>query len=216
MLAGRHAFDLTGKVFGKLTVISKHSTIKRCTRWKCKCECGNEAIVLGESLKSGATKSCGCYRKEITKIKATTHGLSKDKLYDIWCDMKRRCYNPKNKRYENYGGRNIKVCEEWHEFKPFYDWALNNGYIEGLTIDRINNNGDYEPDNCRWATAIVQMNNTTRNHFVEFKGQIKTISQWSKITGISQDVIKDRLTKLGWSAERALTVPVRRCLRHGN
>lgn len=135
-----------------------------------------------------------------------THGCSKTRLYETWCCMKKRCYNQKDKRYKNYGGRGIKVCDEWQTFEPFYDWAMANGYREDLTIDRIDVDGNYEPSNCRWATMIEQMRNTTRNHFVTAFGETKTIAEWSELSGIRQDVIKDRLNKLHWSPEDAVGI----------
>lgn len=139
------------------------------------------------------------------------HGLSKTRLYSIWCDMKKRCYNTKSRRYECYGGKGIKVCDEWlHDFSAFYEWSMANGYAENLSIDRINVNGNYEPSNCRWATIKQQQRNTTRNHFVTVNGETKTIAEWSEITGISEDVIKDRLNKLHWSEEDAVTIPTMR------
>ena len=140
-----------------------------------------------------------------------THGLSNTRIYSIWCDMKRRCYNPKNKRYYCYGGKGINVCDEWKaNFMSFYEWSMANGYADNLTIDRINVDGNYEPDNCRWATMKVQQRNTTRSHFVTANGETKTIAEWAEITGISQDVIKDRLLKLHWSEEEAVTIPTMR------
>jgi hypothetical protein len=139
------------------------------------------------------------------------HGLSKTRLYSIWCDMKRRCYNPKNKRYKCYGGRNIKVCEAWKDnFVKFYEWSISSGYTEDLTIDRIDVNGDYEPSNCRWVTMKEQQRNTTRSHFVTANGETKTMAEWSEITGIPVNVIKDRLNKLHWSEEEAVTIPTMR------
>lgn len=136
-----------------------------------------------------------------------THGGSGTRLYETWCGMKKRCYNAKDKRYDRYGGRGITICDEWrNDFKAFYDWAMANGYSEELTIDRIDVNGNYRPENCRWVDARVQQRNTTRNHFVTVHGETKTIAEWSEITGISQDVIKDRLNKLHWKPEEAVSV----------
>lgn len=137
-----------------------------------------------------------------------THCLSGTRIYSCWTDMKRRCYNPKNKRYDNYGGRGISVCEEWrNDFKAFYDWAMANGYTDELTLDRINVDKNYEPTNCRWASQVEQMRNTTRNRYLTAFGETKTTAEWSEIFGVRQDVIKDRLNKLHWDVEEAISLP---------
>jgi hypothetical protein len=136
-----------------------------------------------------------------------THGGTGTRLYEIWCCMKKRCYNPKDKRFKNYGGRGITVCDEWkNDYLTFKLWATSNGYQDDLTIDRISVDGNYCPENCRWATAKEQMRNTTRNHFVTAFGETKTIAEWSENTGIHPDVIKDRLNKLHWTPEEAVSI----------
>ena len=152
-----------GDVFGKLTVISREpDSISRHRRWLCRCECGNTKIIREDSLLKGSTKSCGCLttlatRKAIEKW--TLHGESNTRLHRIWRGMLSRCENPNRPKYISYGARGIRVCEEWHTYTIFRDWALYNGYADDLSIDRINNDGNYEPSNCRWATPIVQANN---------------------------------------------------------
>ncbi|WDU82287.1 hypothetical protein [Caloramator sp. Dgby_cultured_2] len=150
--------DLTGKVFGRLSVIGYHSTNKRGKAlWLCKCDCGNETVVIGENLRSGKTTSCGCYNREMSIKANRIHGMTKTRIYECWLDMKKRCNDLNNKEYHNYGERGIRVCEEWEkDFKNFYDWSINNGYNDNLTIDRIDVNGDYEPSNCRWVTWSQQ------------------------------------------------------------
>jgi hypothetical protein len=149
----RMARDFTGKKIGRLTAIKRVGTQYGNALWECKCECGNIVMVNSSKLISGNTKSCGCLAKE-NKIKQfTKHGLCKTRLYRIWQDMKGRCYNKKLPCYKNYGGKNIFVCDEWlKDFYNFYNWAINNGYKENLTIDRINPNGNYNPLNCQWIT----------------------------------------------------------------
>lgn len=205
--------DLTGNKFGKLTVIGlkdKNSKSDKL-KWICKCDCGNtrEICVTTYSLTSGKTKSCGCYQKEVmVDIGKKNRKYKREgyyRLYTIWRGMKKRT---NDKSDLNYGGRGITVCKEWGEYLNFKEWALNNGYSDELTIDRINNDGNYEPSNCRWATPKEQSNNTRRNVVIEYNGEYKTISEWSNITGIREGAINKRY-KAGWSAEKIFTTPVK-------
>lgn len=203
--------DLTGKRFGRLVVIKRGENKGEQTRWICQCDCGNITIVFASALKCGNTKSCGCLFKEKTSKTFTTHGLSKTRLYEIYYGMKKRCYKENCKAYKNYGARGIKVCDEWlgeDGFKRFYEWAQENGYDETLTIERINNNEGYCPDNCKWSSDKEQANNRRTNHMIKYNGEIHNTKEWAEIIGIPYQTLLARLNKCGWSVEKALTTPL--------
>lgn len=201
--------DLRGNKFGKLTpleIVGRSNSRKML--WLCKCDCGNKCVVLGNSLTSGNTKSCGCSRYGNNKKYGSTkaHG---QRLYNIWCGIKDRCYNKNSNAYVYYGYKGVIMCEEWlNDFCAFRDWALQNGYKDSLTIDRIDVNGNYEPLNCRWATMKEQANNRTNSHYLTFEGKTMTISEWAKELNIKQSIVRQRIWK-GWTTDRALTQPVR-------
>lgn len=143
--------DLKGQKFNMLTVLDFYDVQNGMSRWLCRCDCGNEVVVYGRHLKSGNTMSCGCYHKEHNGEFGYKHGGCKERLYSIWCDMKSRCNNPNNVAYRWYGGRGITVCNEWeHDYAAFREWAYNNGYKDNLTIDRIDSDKNYCPENCQW------------------------------------------------------------------
>lgn len=198
--------DLTGIEFGRLTVVERCGRDNRGeAMWLCVCECGKERKIRGSSLRVGLTKSCGCLNKEIVSKNSKTHGRSNSALHNVWRKMKQRCFSEKDQAFKYYGGRGITVCDEWKDnFENFYKCSMTNGYSDGLTLDRINVNGNYEPSNCRWVTMKVQQNNRRNNRRIEFNGQVHTITEWSVITGINLSTISMRLKK-GWSAEKTLT-----------
>lgn len=166
--------DLTGKRFGRLVVLCRVEHEKKGVKWKCRCDCGKETIVFGGSLRNGQTQSCGCYWRERIVECGVKHGYALPKykhLLNIHRGIVARCCYPKNNQYKNYGGRGIKVCEEWLSLKNFGDWAITHGYAEGLQIDRIDNNGNYEPSNCRFVTPDVNCNNRRNTCYVEINGE---------------------------------------------
>lgn len=202
--------DMTGRRIGRLTVICEAEKRKKHIMWLCKCDCGKEVIAAGVNLRRGYYKSCGCYSADRLREMRTKHKMSNSRLYREWAQMKGRCYYPKYINYDCYGERGITVCDEWkNDFSCFMKWALDNGYTDELTLDRIDNDKGYSPDNCRWITGKEQANNRRNNHYVTYNGITKTISQWSEITGIDYGCLKSRITKLGWDIKDALTKPSR-------
>lgn len=202
--------DLTGKTFGRLTVIAYAGSVqspngKNIPTWMVRCECGNEKIIRGVSMKSKKTISCGCARKERSLKSVTTHNMSYTYTYRCWAEMKKRCTNRKFKYFKNYGGRGISVCDRWLE--SFENFLADMGPAPlGMSIDRFpNNDGNYEPENCRWATRHQQANNTSRNTFITFRGKTLTVAQWTVLLGFSEKLIAGRI-RLGWSVEDALTI----------
>lgn len=202
--------NLVGQKFNRLTVINesgKSNTGK--TKFLCVCDCGNVVDVVGSGLISGNTNSCGCYHREMSsnadKSKCRTHGLSNHPLYNIWIDIRRRCYDKRVKSYKNYGALGIKMFEYWRKnFKSFYDWAIGNGWKDGLEIDRYpNNKGNYEPTNCRMATTKENCNNKRNNVTLTVNGVTKTASQWAEETGQNRSVVSRRI-KAGLSVSEAL------------
>lgn len=193
--------NIIGNKYGKLIVESYSGNSK----WQCLCECGKIVFVRTNSLTMGATTSCGCLQKQRAKEKSTKHGLSNHRLYKTWINMRSRCNNPNATKYELYGGKGIKVCEEWeNDFISFYNWALNNNYSKNKSIDRIDGNKNYSPDNCRWATDKVQANNTTQVHNITFNGETMGIYAWADKLGISRKMLSERIRR-GWTIERAFT-----------
>lgn len=201
--------DLTDQRFGRLVVLHEAGRSKAGkVLWLCQCDCGNTKIVVGGDLRSGKTTSCGCYHQDVAATQATIHGERFSRLYRIWGAMKYRCYNPSAAHYANYGGRGIKVCAEWkRSFPAFQKWALENGYSDGLSIDRIDVDAGYSPGNCRWVDETTQARNKRSNRNLIFRGKNQSVAAWADETGIPAQTIYHRLDS-GWLVERALTEPV--------
>lgn len=204
--------DLVGKRFGNLLVVERLGLNKnKHYLFKVKCDCGNEKIIVGKELNKGKMKSCGCGIVKGVKEANTVHGMTNTRIYSIWNKMKSRCYNKNNPNYDNYGGRGIVICDEWrgkHNFLNFYNWAINNGYKENLSIDRINVNGNYEPSNCRWVSMKVQGNNRRNNVNYYYKGEYKTLSEICEINNLHYQAVWKRIHKYKWSLEKALNEPI--------
>ena len=191
--------DLTGQRFGRLTVIKYLGSKDKQTCWLCMCDCGKEHITTSNHLRMGQAKSCGCLQTEngTSQLRKflTKHGGAGESLYPIWKGMRRRCYCENEKTYRWYGAKGISICEEWNDYSAFREWANANGYREGLSIDRINPRGNYEPQNCRWTTPTVQANNRTNNIIVTYNGESKTVAEWATCLGVKYSTIYDRLRR---------------------
>lgn len=202
--------ELTGKKYGRLTVLERSgSTAQNKASWRCRCDCGNEVIVVGSHLLNGNTQSCGCYKSDRTSERKRSHGKSRTRLYHIWKNMRQRCGNPHKPDYLYYGGRGIIVDERWEDYSSFEKWAVENGYRDDLTIDRINVNGNYCPENCRWVSMTEQARNMSKNRIITYNGESHCLAEWAEILGISAKVLGQRVNRYGWSVERAFTTPVR-------
>ena len=184
--------DLTGKRFGKLTVMGlDHVSRTRGSFWLCQCDCGTEIVVRRDSLTTGNTMSCGCYHDEYRR----THGMTNTRLFKIWTGMKARCKYDYGDRHKHYVDRGIAVCSEWGDFETFRDWALNNGYQDDLTIDRIDNDLGYYPENCRWVNNSIQQNNKTNTRRVTYNGETHSAKEWSRILGVGYTGLIYRLDR---------------------
>ena len=207
--------NLVNQTFGRLIVTDFAYSKNSRSFWKCKCSCGNEKIILGKDLRNGHINSCGCLRVETSRKRMTTHGATYSRLYNIWCTMKQRCEHPiKEKHVKDYKNRGITVCAEWHDFAVFQKWAFENGYKDNLSIDRIDNNKGYYPENCRWADNITQANNKRNNVLITYNNKTQTIAQWARELGIKYNCLDERLRK-GWSIEKAFTKPIQSKIKRG-
>lgn len=210
--------NIVGQRFGKLTVISRaknpnNRETEHHAYWRCLCDCGNYHSARGSDLKSGNVQSCGCLQKE----KTTTHGMRQTPIYSEWCSIKQRCYNSNNNSYKDYGKRGISMCERWkNSFEAFYEDVSKLPYFNktGYSLNRIDNDGNYEPNNVEWADDKTQANNKRNNHLVKYNGKTQTIAQWADELGINQHTLYSRILTYHWSVERALTTPVKSNTKH--
>lgn len=207
--------DITGRRYGMLVALSYYGA-KNGAQWICACDCGGFKLARTRSLNYGSTKSCGCQALKNARDnlaaarKRKTHPYPHTKkLKDVRRNMISRCYEPTNKRWENYGGRGITVCDEWRQSPAaFYKWATENGYAPGLTIDRIDVHGNYRPENCRFVDAFVQMNNTTRNVYIEWNGKTQSLSDWARELNLSYAAMQYRV-ETGWDMDKIASTPQR-------
>lgn len=206
--------DITGQTFGRLTVINRTENRRsKKVQWKCLCECGGTTITGTHELRSGNTKSCGCFGKEQLDSFRKTHEKFDTPEYDTWCHMKNRCYNPKDVGFKDYGGRGITICNKWrHDFLLFFN-HIGPKPPGNYSVERIDNNGNYEPGNVRWATPKEQTNNQRSNHNITFRGVTMTRAQWAEALGINKGTLSSRIRQLRWPIEKALTQPVNHYLR---
>jgi len=193
---------MTGKVFGRLTVLKETDERSNggAIKYLCRCECGNLKIISGTALRSGVTISCGCYNHDvITKFGKSVY---KEKLYSVWNGIKNRCRNPNDRAYKNYGGRGITICRQWEkDYQIFREWAFENGYKNGMWIDRIDNDGPYSPENCRWSTSKEQSKNKRTSVFVMYKGKRMNLADAAEQSGIKWSTLRRRIN-LGWDESR--------------
>lgn len=203
--------NLVGNKYGRLLVIERESSLNGHTRWLCKCDCGKECVVHGTSLKSGNTTSCGCFKTENAKKLYSGARQNNKRLYAVWNGIKQRCLNKNSKSYHNYGGRGIKICNEWkNSYESFYDWAIQSGYRDGLQIDRIDNNGDYCASNCRFVDKEIQANNKRNVRLYTINNVTKSLPQWCREYHQDYYLVRQRVAKLGWPIQAALTIPKRK------
>lgn len=201
--------DLEGKKFDRLTVVSYAGKTNRGqSKWECVCDCGTVKTIQGYLMTSGASRSCGCLRKEITKKRETKHEKSKTLTYSAWCSIKTRCTNPKSQYWNTYGGRGITICDRWlHSFENF---LLDMGEIPfgGAQIDRIDNDVNYSPDNCRWVTNKENQRNKSNNHLITYNGETLTLAEWSDRTGVPYKTLHNRINNCKWEIGKAITEKV--------
>ncbi len=194
-----------GDKYNFLTIIKEVEQVNKSRYFQCKCVCGNIKNYKLNLLRRGESKSCGCKRIERFIKQNTRHNLSRTKIYTIWTAMKQRCLNVNHKHYSSYGGRGIDIHSDWLNVQNFIKWAKENGYKEGLTLDRIDVNKGYNKDNCRWVTMTVQCRNKRDNVFYEFNGKNQCVADWAKDLSINHTTLTKRINR--WGLEKALTTP---------
>lgn len=207
---GNRITNLLGRAFGKLTVVKKDSSRSHAhSYWECVCECGNRKLVRGSHLITGDVRSCGCSSWAFRLPRVVTHGMSKHPLYAVWRSMVRRCCDPRRPEWASYGGRGIIVCDRWRgSFSNFYE-DMGPSYQPNLSLDRIDNDGPYCKENCRWATSKQQQNNMRTNIRITFREQSHTVAEWAELVGLPRNAIYCRL-RMGWTIDRALSEPLHR------
>lgn len=203
---GKPLVDMTGDRYGTLSVIGRAENYRGNAQWLCKCDCGKIKTYLGFDLRKGKLRSCGCRNP----ASAGDHGMSRTPTYVAWISMKSRCNLETSGAYKDYGGRGIRVCEEWNGPSGFPQFLADMGpRPDGCSLERIDNNGNYEPSNCRWATQKEQMNNRRANRYIEMDGRRQTLAQWLREFNVKSTVFHDR-TSRGWTVERAIKTPLRK------
>ena len=201
--------EMSGRRFGLLTVIDRAESKSGKAYWNCVCDCGNVTVASGSNLRSGAVKSCGC----LLKKEKDTHHLSGTRLYRIWRAMINRCTDENYWAYKYYGAKGVTICEQWeNDFVEFKNWSESSGYCDSLTLDRIDNNKGYSPENCKWSTRKQQSNNRSFCKMIEYQGRTQTLMQWCEELGLNYKRTHSRLYRCGWTFEQAISTPM---LQHG-
>ena len=196
--------DRTGQRYVRLVALERlpaKSKTDTNARWFCRCDCGVGVVAYGQDLQKGKVKSCGCLNAE----RIMQHGMSNTHVYAVWQAMLQRCENPNAQRYSDYGGRGISVCQGWHRFEAFF--ADMGNRPKGYSLDRIDNDGNYRKDNCRWALTKQQANNKRINRIIEFNGEKRTLAEWAERVGLGWYTLRSRLDVYGWNIEKSLTTP---------